>query len=62
MIVMILSVIIIKAKIPNGCERNDKLSSPLNKYEIEFPNPHPGQKSNPRLAKGQIVKCVSPGM
>ena len=31
-------------------------------YEIEFPKPQPGQNSNPRLDKGQIVKCDSPGI
>jgi len=54
-------VIIIIAKIPNGCELNEELKSPLNKKEIEFPKPHPGQNSIPRLANGQIVKWVVPG-
>ena len=31
-------------------------------YDIEFPKPHPGQNSNPKLAKGQIVKCVFSGL
>ena len=61
MIEIILKTIIIKAKIPKGCEWNEEIKSPLNKWEIEFPKPHPGQNSNPRLANGQIVKCVSPG-
>ena len=61
MIVMILNAIIIKAKIPKGCEWNDEVKSPRNKYEIEFPNPQPGQKSNPRFAIGQIVKWASDG-
>ncbi|GIK61282.1 MAG: hypothetical protein DAHOPDDO_01504 [Ignavibacteriaceae bacterium] len=61
MIVIILRVKTISAKIPNGCDRNEEIISPLNRKEIEFPNPHPGQNSNPRLARGQIVKCVSPG-
>ena len=56
MIVIILNISIIKAKIPNGCELNDAIKSPLNKYEIEFPNPQPGQKSIPRFLRGQIVK------
>jgi hypothetical protein len=44
------------AKIPNGCELIDAENSPLNRYEIDLPNPHPGQKSIPIFAKGQIVK------
>ena len=61
MIEIILEVIIIKAKIPSGWEWNEAVKSPLKMYEIEFPKPHPGQSSNPRLARGQIVKCASPG-
>jgi len=49
-------MIINKAKIPNGWELNDASKFPLNKYEIELPSPHPGQKSNPKFAIGQIVK------
>ena len=61
MIVMILNAIIIKAKIPKGCEWKEEAKSPLNRYEIEFPNPHPGQNSNPRFESGQIVKWVASG-
>ena len=61
MIKIILKVIIIKAKIPSGWEWNDELNSPLTKYEMEFPNPQPGQKSIPRFASGQIVKWVLSG-
>ncbi len=31
-------------------------------YEIEFPNPQPGQKSKPKFPIGHIVKWVSPGL
>lgn len=61
MIEIILSVIIIKANIPKGCDWIDEIKSPLNKYEIELPRPHPGQNSNPKFEIGQIVKCDSPG-
>ena len=61
MIVIILNMIIAKAKIPKGCERKEEEKSPLNKYEIEFPNPHPGQYLKPRFESGQIVKWVASG-
>ena len=61
MIVTILNMIIINAKIPNGCDWNDSTKLPVKMYDIEFPKPQPGQNSIPRFAKGQIVKCVSPG-
>jgi hypothetical protein len=59
--VIILYEIIINAKDPNGCELNEDEKSPLNKYEIDLPNPQPGQKSIPIIAKGQIVKWLSTG-
>ena len=62
MIEIILKVIIMKAKIPNGCEWKDEIKSPLKRKEIEFPIPQPGQKSIPKFANGQIVKCNSPGV
>jgi len=52
---IILDKIIIKAKTPSGCELKDPAKSPLNKNDIEFPSPHPGQKSNPKSATGQNV-------
>lgn len=55
-------MIIIKAKIPKGCEWKEEIKSPLKRKEIEFPNPQPGQKSIPIFANGQIVKCDSPGV
>jgi hypothetical protein len=62
MIEIILNMIIIKAKIPKGCEWKEEIKSPLKRKEIEFPNPQPGQKSIPIFANGQIVKCDSPGV
>jgi hypothetical protein len=44
------------AKIPNGCELNEDEISPLNKSEIDLPNPQPGQKSIPKFANGHMVK------
>jgi hypothetical protein len=58
---IILVEIIINATIPNGCERIDASIFPLNKYVIEFPNPQPGQKLNPKLEIGQIVKFEASG-
>lgn len=40
------------------CVLKDSTIYPLNKSEIEFPSPQPGQYSNPILDKGQIVKCL----
>ena len=57
----ILIEMTITAKIPSGCEWNEETKSPLNKYEIEFPKPQPGQNSKPRFAIGQIVKCECSG-
>jgi hypothetical protein len=57
----ILIEMTITAKIPSGCDLNEETTSPLNKYEIELPNPQPGQKLKPIFAIGHIVKCVSPG-
>lgn len=62
MIVIILRAKTIRAKIPSGCELIDEIRSARNKYEIEFPKPHPGQKSIPRFFNGQTVKCAPPGV
>ena len=61
MIENILTVIIINANIPSECEWNEEMKSPLNKNEIEFPNPQPGQNSIPKFFRGQIVKWVDSG-
>ena len=61
MIVIILMVIMIKAKIPNGCAWKEADRSPWKKSETELPNPQPGQKSIPRFAKGQTVKWIDWG-
>jgi len=44
------------AKIPSGCMWNEALISPLKRYDIEWPNPQPGQYLKPKLLKGQSVK------
>lgn len=62
MIEMILIAIIIIPKIPRGCEWKEEAKSPLNRYEIELPNPHPGQNSKPKLERGQIVKWLISGV
>lgn len=48
----ILYIKITTAKIPRGWHSNEAFISPLKNHEIELPNPHPGQKSQPRLCKG----------
>jgi hypothetical protein len=47
---------------PRGCAANDFANSPRNNRDIECPSPQPGQKSKPRLDKGQIVKCPASGL
>jgi hypothetical protein len=48
----------ITANIPSGCAWNDFTISPRNKNDTDRPNPHPGQKSKPKLFNGQIDTCV----
>jgi hypothetical protein len=45
------------AKIPMGWVRNESEKSPWKNRDIDLPSPQPGQNSNPRFFRGQIVKC-----
>ena len=58
---MILVINTISANNPKGCTPNDFKISPWEIYEIEFPNPQPGQKPNPRICNGQILKWAIAG-
>lgn len=49
-----------KANIANGCIDQEALISPLVKRLIDLPNPQPGHQWNPRLSKGQRLKCWGP--
>lgn len=45
-----------KAKKPNGWVCHEFGKSPLSKKPIERPSPQPGQKSNPKLKRGQMLQ------
>ncbi len=47
-----LSMSINTANMPNGCALNEFTTSPLNKYDMEWPRPQPGQKPNPSALNG----------
>jgi hypothetical protein len=55
--VIILYMIIAKAKMPSGWDLNELIKSAWYINEIDFPIPQPGQKSKPKLLNGQSVKC-----
>ena len=58
---MILVINTISANNPKGWTLKDFKISPWKIYEIEFPNPQPGQKPKPRICKGQMLKWVIDG-